>query len=761
MQRTETIITKIRPIKKMFVIDLNDYDKFSHLFLKIQEDVDIMSNLLFVNDDYLWSDSAFDFVERSDPDIILNLSSLEDEKLSSHFRTFTVKPFTDQYKIERFCTQLISFQNKPQIFNTFNFDENEEIIVFSADKLDYTPESLFICVNYGLAEDKFLKAIELSIFKNLKIENICDLNTAVKNLFSKDKYINFLTPIIDFTSTGNGHSIYEIEYNKDNIFTDKNKYFFISEFNDFKSISYFWNIRSFYSYSNLAWLPDLFLSDITSIINKDDVFVCFANSVAKKITELYPTNKIFQPDRLYFHTKNTRWRFFEHIQTINIIDDKIEIYHPYEKSFGSMGAFIFEIYGLKEFALPKYKKIGELFSYRQLPGFDERFCRISSVGLAKYHLSFEPFHQFIREDLYDVVYLKKFDDIVKYIFHEANFDYSETSKTSILKQTFNIFGKIDDLSVLSDETMFNLISSLTPLIRSKKIMHKLGLSNIEQNKTEQKIASIRDEGGLELPNVIHTLDEFMSIAGIQKENSDKYYKLIQNIFDKNILLRGKYFDCPYCGSKVWIQLNSIKRKNRCPECNNKIDIPITGTDYYRLNHLIVRAVDQGQLATLLLLYFLFRQKYYLEFISNVDVKKDSKTVTDIDLFIKLGRRIGIIESKSKSGFEERQVADLLDVALSLKCDFAGFSTLLDCNDPKVKELFNFIKKKSCNIPVFIITSDILFNPKAKMINPFFEPASFGNKYPTGPLFVCKLPSDYAFRRNLDTIVQSINSDCHP
>jgi DNA-directed RNA polymerase subunit RPC12/RpoP len=755
MQRVETIITKIRPIKKMFVIDLDNYNTFSQLFLKIQEDVDIINNLLFVNDDYLWSDSAYDFVERSDPDIILNLSSLEDEKLSSHFRTFTVKPVTDQYKIERFCTQLLFFQNKPRIFDNFDFAENEEINAFSAVKLEYTPVSLFICINYGLAEEKFLEEMELSIFKNLKIEKIFDLNTAIINLFSKDKYINFLTSIIDFISTGRGHSAYEIEYNENSLFTEENKYFFISEFNDFKSISYFWNIRSYYSYSNLAWLPDLFLPDITSIVNKDDVFVCFADSIAQKISELFPSNQIFQPDRLYFHTHKNRWLFFEHTQTINITDDKIELYHPYEKSFGSMGAFIFEIYGLKEFALPKFKKIGELFSYRPLPGFDERFCRINSVGLAKYYLAVEPLHLFIRKDLYDVVYLPKFDDIVKYIFHEANLDYSKTSKTSIFNQTLNIFGKIDDLSVLSDETMFHLISSLTPLIRSEKIIKKFVSSDIEQNEIVQKITTIRDEGGLELPSVIKTLDDFMSLEGIPKENSDKYHKQLQNIFNKNILLRGKYFECPYCGSKVWIQLNSIKRKNRCPECNNKINIPIAGTDYYRLNHLIVRAVDQGQLATLLLLYFLFKQNYYLEFISNIDVKKDDKTVTDIDLFVKLGRRIGIIESKSKSGFEERQVVDLLDVALALKCDFAGFSTLLDCNDQKVKELFHFIQRKSCNIPVFIITSDILYNPRENMISPFFEPFYFGNRNPTGPLFVCKLPSDYSFRRNLDTIVQSI------
>jgi hypothetical protein len=753
MQRTETLTTKIRPIKKMFVIEPDSYESFNHLFIKIQEDVDIISNLLFVNDDYLWSDSAYDFVLRSDPDIIINLSSLENNNLSSHFRIFTVKPFSDQYKIERFCTQLFSFQNKPQIFDNFDFDENEEVRVFSAANLDNTPESLFICINYGLAEDKFLECIELSIFKNLKIDKICDFNTAILNLFSKDKYINFLLSIVDFTSTGNGHSVYDIEYNEKNIFTGKNKYLFISEFDDFKSISYFWNTRSYYSYSNLAWLPDIFLPEIVSIVDDAVVFVCFTDLIAQKISELYPSNEIFQPDRLYFHTPNVRWRFFEHTQTVNIIDDKLAICHPYEKSFGSMGAFIFETSGLKDFVLPKFKKIGDLFSYRPLPGFDERFHHISSIGLANYYLAVEPLHQFIREDLYEVVRLPKFDDVVKYIFNEANLDYSKTLKTSILNQTINLFGKFDDLSVVSDKTMFNLLSSLTPIIRTKKVIQGLIPSENEQNELLEEVSKIRDKGGLEIPNIIHTLDSIISMGEVNKDDKDNYISLLQSLYNKNIFLRGKYFVCPYCNSNVWLQINSIKRKNHCPECNNKIDIPVTGADYYRLNHLIIRAIDQGQLTTLLLLFFLFKQNRYIDFISNIEVKKDGKTITDIDLFVKLGRRFGIIESKSKSGFEEKQIDELLNTAISLKCDFACFSTLLDCNDQRIKDAFNYIKEKSFKIPIFIITGDILFSPKENMIGPFFEPFYFGNKYPVGPLLVCKLPPDYSFCRNLDTIVQ--------
>jgi DNA-directed RNA polymerase subunit RPC12/RpoP len=735
----------------MFIIEPSNYESFSSVFLKIQGDIDIINNLIFTNDDYLWSDSAYDFVQRSDPDIILNLSSLDDEKLAAHFRKMTVKPFTDQYKIERFCTQLIDFQNKPTIFDTFEVDINEEISVFSASKMENTPESLFCCINYGFAEGDFLEHLELSIFKNLKINKITALNNAIKNIFSDDKFINFLTHIIDFTTEGYGHSVYDIEYNASNIFFDKKNYLFISQYNDFKSISYFWNTRSYYTNSKLAWVPDVLLSKTKPIVNTNTVFVCFDTTISQKIKKLYPSNALLQPERLYFHTRNNRWRFFENTQVVNIVNNEVKINHPYEKSFGSIGAFVFEIRGLKEFLLPQFRKIGNLFSVHHL-GFEERFHRISSVGLANYYLAFEPYHQLVRDDFFDTIYLPKFSEVIDCIFSEVNLKYLKTQKTSILNQTLNMFGELEDLYILSDRTLFNLLSTLTPMIRTEKIIKKL-VSSDDHKREEftKKISEMHDEGGIEIPNVIHTLDDIISIAKVKKENKEKYIAMLQNIYSKNILIRGKYFDCPFCSSKIWVQLSSLKRKNRCPECNNKIDVPITGQDYYKLNHLIVRAIDQGQLTTLVLLYFLYKQNYYFDFISNINVVKNGKTITDIDLFVKLGRRIGIIESKSMNGFEEKQIDDLLDIAVTLKCDFIGFSTFLNSDDQKVKDTIAYIEKKSCKMPIFIFTGDILFNPEKDKISPFFESSHFGNKYPTGPLLISKLPSNHFLHKNLENI----------
>lgn len=53
--RSEFIQTSIRPIKKLFIIDDFNYISFENIFLKIKNEIDIIQNLLFVNNNELWS----------------------------------------------------------------------------------------------------------------------------------------------------------------------------------------------------------------------------------------------------------------------------------------------------------------------------------------------------------------------------------------------------------------------------------------------------------------------------------------------------------------------------------------------------------------------------------------------------------------------------------------------------------------------------------------------------------------------------------
>lgn len=157
-----------------------------------------------------------------------------------------------------------------------------------------------------------------------------------------------------------------------------------------------------------------------------------------------------------------------------------------------------------------------------------------------------------------------------------------------------------------------------------------------------------------------------------------------------------------------------------------INIPIANkerqeSDYFRLNQLLVRAVDQGQLSTILLINLLSLQRYRaFEYSSNLEVYIGGKLLTDIDLLVKLGKKIGIAECKSTSGFDLKQIDGLIDIASTLKCDFIAFSALIDRNSQELLNLEATLKAKSLKIPAFIFTKESLFNPHAEMIQKHFE-----------------------------------------
>lgn len=46
--RTEFIKTKVRPIKKLFVIERDDYESFANVFTQIQGEIDAIQNLILL-----------------------------------------------------------------------------------------------------------------------------------------------------------------------------------------------------------------------------------------------------------------------------------------------------------------------------------------------------------------------------------------------------------------------------------------------------------------------------------------------------------------------------------------------------------------------------------------------------------------------------------------------------------------------------------------------------------------------------------------
>jgi hypothetical protein len=744
--RTEYILTKVRPIKKLFIIEHDDYDSFAKLFIEIQNEIDSIQNLILVNDNDLWSQSNKDFIKRSDPDIILNLSKLDDDKLSIHFGISSVRPITDHFKIARFRTDLFSFTRLPTYVEKFNNIKEIEFDVLSASKLENDAESLLACVNYGLLQEETKKLFRLSIFKKLNATYLSTIEDLIKSIFdNNNKFIRLTTEIGSFGGSGHGSSVYEIDYNSEELFNNKKKYFFVSEKNNFKTISFFWNIRSYYSYSKIAWIPIDFIKDIESLVDTETVFVCFDEDIKRKVKEQFSDTTIIEPERLYFRGRNERWTFFEHTQTISITDNEAIIQHPVEKSFsdiGSIGAFVLEIRGLKEFAYPKRRSIGKLFFpiHYEYELFAERFQRISELGLSKYVLEVSPLKA---NDISELIALPTFNEVIKHLFEDVGYEIKKTPKSSILEQTVNLLGGLSELNIISNKNVFDLLVGLTPKVRTENFIKKLlaeGREKITSDDVMEIIAEIKEKGAVNFPSVTLTVDEIVTKTSLKGSEKKKLYPILQKLYDQRVFLRGKYFACPSCSSNLWIQIDEINRVNYCIECSNKINLPIhlndkQDSDYFRLNQLIVRAVDQGQLSTLLLLNLFVQQKYRaFDYQSNLEVFKAKTLITDIDLLIKIGNKIGIAECKSTSGFTESQVDELIKIAITMQCDFIAFSSLIDSTSQEVKNLVELLNEKSLDIPAFIFTSQSLFDPKSNMIQKHFE-LWYKNEFSKGAIVI--------------------------
>lgn len=730
--RTEYIQTKVRPIKKLFIIEADDYNSFSKIFLELQKEIDSINNLIFVNNQNLFSSVNKDFIKRNDPDIILNLSTLEDDKLSEFFGIISVKPVTDQFKIARFGTTLNSFTQMPSTLNKFFKDTDDNLTVLTSSKLANNELSLFASVNYGLLSKDILEHLELSIFQDLTPKVLSSGIELVNNLFENDKKFCYLTNYIGgFGGSSHGTSIYEVDYNTEGYFTGSKKYFFVSEKENFETISYFWNIRSYYTNSKLAWVPIGLLDKVKPVVEDDSVFVCFDDKSKNIIKNIFSSHEIIQPSRLYFQGRNERWTFFEYNRTINIDSEEIIIQHPVDKSFSDMGlggAFVLEIIGLEEFAYPKRRKLGELFlpKYFDRSLFAECFLRISERGLAKYVLEFNPLQT---KDIVETINLPSFYEVFIHLFKNVDLEIKRTHKSSILEQSVHLLGTLEKLELISKQEIFDILVSLTPNVRTEKAIKKLFKEvdlKIDTDNILEILGKIKDNGGVNFPSVTYTIEDILSKSSLKGNAKKQLLPILQELYNLGVLLRGKFFKCLKCESNLWIQIDDIGRKNYCNDCNNEVKLPVfvndkQSSDHFRLNQLFVRAIDQGQLSTLLLLNFFYIQKYRaFNFQSNIEIFSSGKLLTDIDLFIKIGKKIGICECKSTGRFNNKQAVELIELGKRLKCDFIAFSCLSSIESAEIAELIECLNKEDVDFPIFILGRESLFNPNSRVIQNFFE-----------------------------------------
>jgi hypothetical protein len=735
------VTTKIRPIKKLFIIGKNDFESLFKIISEISNDIDAAFNLILPDDELLWSDTTQEFVARHDPDIIFNFSEIDNERLKSHFDVVSVTPNDYQWKIAKFGTQLMSFTQLPKLAERFGVTLPAQ--VYAANRLDTGPRCLFNAINFGFVRDPADLHWENSIFSSVSVEPVPDEKSIEELIFDRDS--NFLT-LSSFlgTTTGQGSSIYEKDFNREKYF-HRGRYIFVSPVDNISGIAYFWNMRATHGWSEISWVPLELVKSLKDAAIDFEAVVFVDDFSQKSIVEIFPSNKLLRLNRYYFSGANDRWKNFEHTQVIALTDRQFTVHHPQTLSFSDIGiggGFVIEVRGLTELAYSARASSWKLFEDKSQFAdlFSHKFRRISRFGLACYHLDLS----FNHSDLFISLDLPGFQDIINNHLNALYLEASKTNKSSLLEQLLSLMGGVEGIHLISSRTIFSLLMSMTPTVRTEKAIQKIIGGDPNGDATErimELVSQARDSGALVFPETSHTAEELSNKASIKKNDKPDFFIRLQKLYDRKIFLRGKNFPCMHCGSRIWIPLESIQRVNYCPECGNETSIPvhnegIATNDYFRLNQLIVRAADQGQLATALTVNFFAQQKYRVfDFISNLEIKKLEKTETDIDLILRMGTRMGIAECKTYGGFEERQVQSLLEMTSLLKYNFAVFSSLLPRKSSELTATENFIRKMNVKIPVFILSAEAIFSPENFRIGKYFEARTIRDDFFSGPIIL--------------------------
>lgn len=709
--RTAYVTTRIRPIRKLFIVEPNNFESFKDILMDIANDIELIFNIFLEDNNQLSYPHIQEFVKRHAPDLIFNLSKRDNNEIEHIFNIQCISPDNVMTKITRFCTYISFISNTPSLMKKYREDSNDNDVFCSETINTNDILSIISCINFGLyshdEEDRNL--FSDSVFKDINIQKIDSIGTLKECLSVKKESFNRLYNQINPFTTGYGSSIWDIDYSHPKYFQTE-QHIFISSCDDLAGIFFFWNMRATYPEGNFFWLAEEALSEFSSSISPTTILISFNENIQKRIKQLGLENEIFTPDRLYFHSTSTEWNFLTHEQTINILDNEsIVVSHPLEKSFSELGmggACIFEVTGFKEFLYPNYPQLGLLFEPKNFDKqmFSEIFTHLYNNKLITYYLHFDPMQM---SNLSIEFRLPNFREVIESIFHTQKYILKQTDKSSILNQLIKILGGIEQTKTICDESIFDLLIKMTPKSRIEK---------------KEKFIQEINNGTIELSPVIRSFKDITSLAN----HKDKIYikNLLQHLHDKKLLLRGKHFTCEHCASNIWIPIENIARVNYCTACNNEIDIPILEEDKFRLNQLLIKAIDQGQLSTLILLNFFVKNSgRNVEFLSNQEVYQESKkniAVTDIDLIVKIGNKIGFAECKSTSPFENKQIDELIKISTQMKCDFMILSSLVCKEESSLKETIDYLNTKNFDIPLFIFTKEILFNPTNINFYSYFE-----------------------------------------
>ncbi len=190
MRKTGTIVTRVRPVKKLFIIEANDLSLFLKIVEFVSQEIVGLSNIILLNDEMIFSNNTVNFINRHDPDIIINYSTRDDNELKQKFKIPTLKLNRDVLP-RHLQAPLFIFDNPPLILKYAS--NNKPFKVFTASLVGNTPQDIAYLLNFGKAANDIKKHLKLSIFKSARISSIDSMEQFLDLVRDHDKNYLYLS----------------------------------------------------------------------------------------------------------------------------------------------------------------------------------------------------------------------------------------------------------------------------------------------------------------------------------------------------------------------------------------------------------------------------------------------------------------------------------------------------------------------------------------------------------------------------------------
>jgi RNase P subunit RPR2 len=724
MSKIETITTRIRPIKKVCIIE-NDFQRLFEVIKNYTEDVGGFYNLILINNESLFRQNTIDFVKSHDPDLILNYSNRESEQLKNIFKTKVINANNDGFSYDNIRTPLEIIDNVPESARIEIIDK-ENFLLYHGDGSG--PTHSYLSLNFGIISARFFeKCNDTDFLKTIQYSSISPF-------FQEFGYFKHKSPkektLIDFSNlifrpiwslnigSGNNNDGYFLKYPT----------LVIGSNEKIESFVYFWNIRATYPTSDIVWLPIEMIDDqMAKGIFPHYTHYCLFNDdrideIRQKIEKFNDLYHEIDISNYYYDIIEVGWNAYDHAQNVIIEKNIIRVIHPQGRLFSKTGYNInlaVQITGPDVTFLPKSLELGQLF-LTYSPKEPQHFARMSSKGLTITFTDLNPLENL--PSLFDIK-IPTSEKIFNTLLKESGIILKETNDTQVMIQAVNKLKGFENIKILTDPVICQLIVELTPKrmkTLAETIAQKIKLG-LDEEEIQRLLIENLEEIAFITKNKFYPVSQFESIIKKPINNKEKYREKIQQLYNLEILLRGKKVICPSCNSILWYPLSNLSGDLTCYCCNNPVILPVFNKDkaeedYYRLNELFCTATDQGILPLLLTTYILNNQNFISKkFIFNYRLFEETNELGEIDIIFSFGNKIGLAEVKSNYNFKEDQLDRMLEISEKINADILVFSTLKEKDSEDIINLCNYLNSKKLKIPAFILTNKALFNEKSPIL----------------------------------------------